>query len=54
MTKDLELQIAKWFYWSKPNNDPLHFIRTYFVHFKTSWNEFCGFECTKCRSTKKI
>jgi len=31
---------------------PLQFQSACLVHFKTNLNNFCGFGCTKCRSTK--
>jgi len=54
VTKELELQNSIWFSLLKPNNDPLHFKRTYFAHFKTNVNDFCCFECVKCRTNKII
>jgi hypothetical protein len=53
-TKELELQKSIWFSFFKPNNDPFHFKITYFSYFKTSLNDFCGFECVKCRILKSF
>jgi len=50
--KELELQNSNWFSLFKPNNDALHIRKTYFIHFKTNLNNFCDFECAKCRTTK--
>jgi hypothetical protein len=52
VTKKLELQNSIWFSLLKPNNDPLHFKRTYLAHFKTNLSNFCCFECIKCKTTK--
>jgi len=41
-----------WFYFPKPNNGLLHFERTYLVHFKINFNDFCGFGCARCIITK--
>ncbi len=54
VTKKLELQNSIWFSLFKPNNDSLHFRRTYLAHFKTNLSNFCGFECVKCRTKKYL
>jgi hypothetical protein len=51
VTKKLKLQNSIWFSLLKLNNDPLHFRKTYLAHFKTNLNNFCDFECAKCRTT---
>jgi hypothetical protein len=38
--KELELQNSIWFSLLKPNNDPLHFRKTYLAHFKTNLSDF--------------
>jgi hypothetical protein len=48
VTKRLELQNSIWFSLFKLKWPP-SFKKTYIVHFKTNLNDFCGFECTKCR-----
>ncbi len=47
LLKKIELQNSIWFYLPKPNNDPIHFERTYLVHFQTNLNDFCGFGCAR-------
>ncbi len=41
VSKELELQNSIWFSSLKQINDPLHFKKTYFAHFKTNLSDEC-------------
>ncbi len=52
MHKDCKLQNSNYSCVAKPNINPLHFQRAYFVHSLTNLGDFCSFGCTMWSATK--